>query len=273
MGFLGDEEILASVPRRVFLDIDPGFGQMWSALGLHDPFAGHDAHVTLALNIGEPDCTIPTCGLNWITTVPPIVLDLWPRIVSRGEAFTTIASWRGAYGPLQYQGRTYGLRVHEFRRFAGLPRLTGQSFRAALAIHESETKDLALLAENGWSLINPREVAGDPRSYQAFIQGSEAEFLVAKGMYVQTQGGWVSDRSVCYLASGRPVLAQETGFSRHCPTGEGLLYYATLEEAVAGIEEIVRRPQRHASAARELAEAYFNSDKVLGRLLQNLGAA
>jgi hypothetical protein len=273
MGFLRDEEILASVPRRVFLDIDPGFGQMWCDLGLHDPFTGHDAHVTIALNIGRPDCTIPTCGLNWIATPPPIVLDCWPRIATQGEAFTSIASWRGAYGPLEYRGIRYGLRVHEFRRFVSLPTLTGQSFRLALAIHPNETNDLALLAENGWSLLDPREVAADPISYRSFIQGSAAEFLVAKAMYVQTRGGWISDRTLCYLASGRPVLAQDTGFSLHCPTGEGLLSYSTLDEAVAGVDEIARRPDRHGALAREVAEAYFDSDKVLGRLLRNLGVA
>jgi hypothetical protein len=273
MGFLRDDEILGSIPRRVFLDIDPGFGQMWHDLGLHDPFAGHDVHVTIALNVGQPDCTIPTCGLTWITTLPPIILDRWPRIATRGKAFTTIASWRGAYGPVPYQGTTYGLRAHEFRRFAALPRLTHGSFRLALAIHEAETKDRSLLAENGWSLLDPREIAGDPLSYQSFIQGSGAEFLVAKGMYVQTRGGWISDRSLGYLASGRPVLAQETGFSRHCPTGEGLLSFSTLDEAIAGVEAITSRPARHAAAARDLAEAYFDSDKVLDRLLAQLGAA
>lgn len=271
MGFLDDEEILASVPRRVFLDIDPGFGQMWRELGLHDLFRGHDDHVTIGLNIGSPDCTIPTCGLDWITTPPPVVLECWPLVPGRGEDFTTVASWRGAYGPLEYRDETYGLRVHEFRQFARLPVLTGRTFRLALAIHPDEKKDLAMLAENEWLVVDPKEVARDPFSYRSFIRGSGAEFLVAKGIYVRSRGGWISDRSLCYLASGRPVLAQETGFSRHYPAGEGLIGYTTLDEAVAGVEEIARRPDRHAAAARELAVAYFDSDKVLGRLLQELG--
>jgi hypothetical protein len=273
MGYLRDEEILGCAPRRIFLDIDPGFGQFWDEMGLHRPFAGYDAYVTIGLNIGRPDCTIPTCGLDWIVTPQPVVLEWWTPSDMPGESFTTIASWRGAYGPVEYQGKTYGLRVHQFRRFVDLPKLTGRPFELALAIHPSETRDLALLSDNGWSLIDPQMVAGDPLSYRSYIGRSRAEFSVAKDLYVQSRGGWISDRSLCYLASGKPVLAQETGFSRHYPTGEGLLAYSTLEEAVAGVEEITRRPARHARAARALAEEYFDSDKVLGRLLQRLGVA
>jgi hypothetical protein len=273
MGYLRDEEVLGLASRRIFLDIDPGFGQFWDKLGLHRPFAGYDVHVTIGLNIGRPDCTIPTCGLDWIVTSQPVVLEWWPLSHILGESFTTIASWRGAYGPLEFQGRSYGLRVHQFRRFVDLPVLTGRPFELALAIHPAETRDLALLSGKGWSLVDPQMAAGDPLSYRSYIGRSLAEFSVAKDLYVQTRGGWISDRSLCYLASGKPVLAQETGFSRHYPTGEGLLAYSTLEEAVAGVEEIARRPDRHARAARALAEEYFDSDKVLGRLLQQLGVA
>ena len=273
MGFLRDEEILGYASKRIFLDIDPGFGQMWNELGLHRPFAGHDAYVTIGLNIGRPDCSIPTCGLDWIVTPQPVVLEWWPRSDVPGESFTTIASWRGAYGPVEYRGKSYGLRVHQFRRFVDLPKRTGRPFELALAIHPSETRDLALLSDKGWSMVDPQIVAGDPLSYRSYIGRSLAEFSVAKDLYVQSRGGWISDRSICYLASGKPVLAQETGLSRHYPAGEGLLTYSTLEEAVAGVEEITRRPDRHARAARELAEEYFDSDKVLGRLLQRLGVA
>ena len=272
VGFLSDEEILGSAQRRVFLDIDPGFGQMWQALGLHDAFRGHDAFVTVGERVGQPACPVPACGLDWIPTRPPVVRDRWPaQAEATGEDFTSIASWRGAYGPVEYQGKTYGLRVHEFRQLAPLPRLSGQRFRLALDIHPAEVKDLALLRENGWTLEDPRRVAGDPDAYQRFIQGSRAEFMVAKNMYVQAQSGWFSDRSACYLASGRPVLAQDTGITSIYPTGEGLLTYTTLDEALAGVEAIERDYARHARAARAVAEAYFDSDKVLGRLLSRLG--
>lgn len=153
-----------------------------------------------------------------------------------------------------------------------LPQLTGQRFELALSIHPNEVKDLALLDANGWSRVDPRAVAGEPRQYQQYIAGSKAEFMVAKGLYVATLSGWFSDRSICYLASGRPVLAQDTGLKHLYPTGEGLLTFGTVDEAAAGVEGINRDYARHARAARELAEALFDSDIVLGRLLEQLGA-
>jgi len=275
MGFLADEEILSCAPKRVFLDIDPGFGQMWHALGLHDPFHGHDAFVTIGENIGQPGCDIPTCGLDWITTRQPIVLDYWPsqRNGDNGQVFTSIASWRGAFGPLEYQGRKYGLRVHEFRKFACLPRVSQHPFQVALDIHPVEVNDIALLTDNSWSLVDPKVIAGDPWAYQTYIQNSKAEFMVAKNMYVETNSGWFSDRSICYLASGKPVLAQDTGIKHLYPTGEGLLTFATMNEAVSGAEEISQDYARHSRAARNIAEEYFDSDKVLSRLLGKLGQA
>ena len=185
--------------------------------------------------------------------------------------FTCIASWRGPNSSLDYQGKKFGLRVHEFRKFFALPRLSKQSFELALDIHPAEVNDISQLKADNWSLVNPRDVAGDPWAYQSYIQHSKAEFMVAKNMYVQTKSGWFSDRSICYLASGKPVLAQDTGLKNLYPTTAGLLLFSTLEEAVAGVEEISSDYQRHAQAARELAEAYFDSDKVLQTLLGKLG--
>ena len=274
MGFLTDEEILGHAPRRVFLDIDPGFGQMWHDLRLADVFRGHDDFVTIGENIGAPTCEIPTCGLKWITTPQPVVLDHWrPCSEISDQLFTSIASWRGPYGPLEYRGKIYGLRVHEFRKFVSLPRLSNRQFQLALDIHPAETDDLALLEANGWSLVDPSVVAGDPWSYRAYVQGSRAEFMVAKNMYVQTSSGWFSDRSICYLASGKPVLAQDTGLQGLYPTGEGLITFTTLEEALAGVEELSGDYARHAYAARALAENHFDSDKVLSRLLDELSVA
>ena len=185
--------------------------------------------------------------------------------------FTGVGTWRGAFGPLEYCGRTYGLRVHEFRKFVRLPQLTGQPFELALDIHPAETADLALLAECGWSLVDPKTVAGNPWDYRDFIQRSLGEFMVAKNMYVQARAGWMSDRSLCYLASGRPVVAQDTGLEQLYPTGRGLLTFSTLEEAAESVYEIYRDPDAHASAARAMAEEHFDSDKVLSRLLDQLG--
>jgi hypothetical protein len=271
MGFLTDETLLSAARRRVFLDTDPGFAQMWHALGLADVLHGHDAHVTIGERIGEPDCEIPTCGLHWITTPQPVVLAAWPRASAPPRRpFTSVASWRGAYDPVDFAGRRYGLRAHEFRRFARLPELTGRAFELALAIHAAEAPDLALLRDSGWSLVSPDDVATTPDDYRRFIAESTAELMIAKGMYVQARSGWFSERSICYLASGRPVVAQDTGLADRHPLGCGLLAFDTLDEAAACVESIASCYRRHADAARALAEDRFDSDKVLSRLLEQL---
>ena len=274
MGFLADDELLGAARRRVFLDTDPGFPQMWHDLGLADVFAGHDAHVTIGERIGQPDCEIPTCGLDWVTTPQPVVLDAWPRASAPPRRpFTSVASWRGAYGPVDYAGKRYGLRVHEFRRFARLPALTGRAFELALAIHAAEAPDLALLRDTGWSLVDPADVATTPDGYRAFIAESTAELMIAKGMYVQSRSGWFSERSICYLASGRPVVAQDTGLADLYPLGSGLLAFDTLDQAAACVESIACDYAHHATAARAIAEDRFDSDKVLGQLLERLQSA
>jgi hypothetical protein len=274
MGYLADEELLAAAPRRVFLDTDPGYGQMWRELGLADIFTGHDDHVTIAQNIGRPECGIPTAGLTWLTTPQPVYLDAWhPNGPPTSDTFTSVGAWRGPYAPIELDGVTYGLRVHEFRKFVELPLLTSRRFELAFDIDPAETQDLALLDGNGWKLVDPRRVANEPGTYRAYLRSSLAEFMVARGIYVQTRSGWFSERSICYLASGRPVLAQDTGLDGLYPLGEGLLTFRTVEEAAAGVEEIEADYPRHSRAARELAEAYFGSDHVLERLLGSLGVA
>lgn len=274
MGFIVDPDILGEAPLRVFLDIDPGYGQMWTDLGLADPFRGHDAFVTIGVNIGRSACPIPTCGIDWIPTVPPVVLSEWPVCPApAAKTFTSVATWRGSYGPMTYQGRVYGLRVHEFRRYVDMPRRTGASFELALRIHPADASDRNRLCEEGWQLTDPQEVAGDPWSYRAFIQRSAAEFMVAAGMPVQSASGWFSDRSVCYLATGRPVVALDTGIGEIVPTGRGLLTFRTVEEAAERVKAVVDDYEAHARAARALAEEAFDSDIVLARLLGRVGVA
>ncbi|HEY1381197.1 MAG TPA: hypothetical protein VGF55_30635 [Gemmataceae bacterium] len=275
MGYLDDEAVLARAPRRVFVDIDPGFPQMWRDLGLHDAFRGHTDFVTLGRNVGRPGCPIPTCGLRWLTMPQPVVLDHWPaRPPAPGGAFTTIGAWRGPNGPVEYRGRTYGLRVHEFRKFVGLPaRCPGERFELALDIHPGDAADLRRLAENGWAVVDPKAVAGGPAEYRDYVARSKAEFMVPKQMYVAAASGLLSDRSAYYLATGRPVLARDTGLAGLYPTGDGLLTFTTPDEAAAGVEAINRDYDRHCQAARAIAEEYFDSHKVLARLLADLGVA
>jgi hypothetical protein len=273
MGFLTDERILGAAPRRVFLDIDPGFPQMWRALGLADLFAGHDDFVTIGESIGEPACRIPTCGLPWITTPQPVVLDQWPYQPAPGRVVTSVATWRGAYGPVEYEGQTYGLRAHELRRFVALPGSSPLPLHLALDIHPADHADRERLEASGWTLVDPAKVAADPWSYRRFIQDSAAELMVAKNMYVRAGSGWLSDRSLCYLSSGRPVVAQDTGFAVRYPSGLGLLAFGDFDEAADALRAVAEEPEKQGVAARELAEAYFDSDLVLGRLLAKLRVA
>lgn len=270
MGFIRDDDVLGGPQKRVFLDIDPGFGQMWQELGLCSMFNGHDAYVTIGENIGQDDCAVPTCGVKWIPFRQPVQLDYWrPNGDSVHRGFTTVASWRGPYGPIEFRGKTYGLRVHEFRKIASLPKSTGERFEIALDIHPADGADKDLLERNNWKLLEPRAVSGNPAQYKEFIQYSGAEFMVAKNIYVQARTGWFSDRSCCYLASGKPVLVQDTGL-KSLPVGNGLLTFSSLDEAVSGVQDITRNYRSHARAARDIAVEYFDSDKVLGALLEKV---
>jgi len=273
-GMLTDPEITDRIPLRVYLDLDPAFVQLWHAQGIDMRFAGHSHFVTVGQAIGHSDCPVPTCGLPWIPTLQPVVLDRWPAaepmVADVDAPLTTVANWRG-YGSIEHEGVFYGQKAHSWRPLMRLPTRTRERFLLALSIHPDERKDLAALAANGWELVDPVEAAGTPARYQAFLRGSKAELGIAKSGYVNSRCGWFSDRSVCYLASGRPVIAQETGFSRFLPTGAGLFAFETAEDVLAAIEEMNGDYPRHARAARALAEEFFDSDKVLGSLLQRLG--
>jgi hypothetical protein len=270
-GMLTDENLLSPIPVRAYLDLDPAFVQLWHAQGIDMRFAGHTHFVTIGCAIGEAGCPVPTCGVPWIKTLQPIVLSHWPvaeRI--RYDGLTTIANWRG-YGSVEHEGVHYGQKVHSLRRFFDLPSRTPEKFLVALAIHPGEVADIAELDRFGWQRLDPAQVAGSPRSYQEFIQGSKAEFGIAKSGYVLSRCGWFSDRSVCYLASGRPVIAHDTGFQPYVPAGAGLFAFQTAEDVLAAIDAINGDYDKHRRAARDLAEEYFDSNKVLTRLLLRVG--
>jgi hypothetical protein len=270
-GMLTDEALLQRIPVRAYLDLDPAFNQWWHSQGIDMRFGGHTHFITIAQALGEPECPVPTCGLKWIRTFQPIVLSRWPVAETiRYDAFTTVSNWR-SYGSVEVNGIFYGQKAHSLRQFISLPRKSGARFLLAMSIWSKETHDLQALAENRWDLIDPAVVTATPAAYGDFIRSSMAELGVAKSGYALSRCGWFSDRSVCYLASGRPVLAQETGFSRCLPTGQGLLAFNTVEDALPAIEDIRGNYARHRRAARDLAEEFFDSRKVLGRLLQALG--
>jgi hypothetical protein len=272
-GMLTDPRLIEPIPRRVYLDLDPAFIQLWhSAYQIDMRFAAHTHFVTIGVAIGTPTCPVPECGVRWTKTLQPVVLEEWP-VATRIEtdALTTIGNWRG-YGSVEFQGQHYGQKAHSLRAFLELPRRTRERFALGLAIHPGETKDLAALDEHGWQILAPSEIAQTPARYRDFIRGSKAEFGIAKSGYVHSRCGWFSDRSVCYLASGRPVIAQDTGFSQYLPTGRGLFAFNGIDDVLAGIDAINDDYDGHARAARALAEEHFDSDKVLPRLLEQIGA-
>jgi hypothetical protein len=272
-GMLTDKELTGRIPVQLYLDLDPAFTQLWHAVqGIDMRLAGHTHFATVGLAIGKPTCPMPTCGREWITTLQPIVLSEWPVADGVADALTTVANWRG-YGSVEHDGVFYGQKSHALRPFFALPKRTDERFALALAIHPDEREDLAALKMNGWHLVDPAEVVTTPKQYQQFVRNSKAEFGIAKSGYVVSRCGWFSDRSVCYLASGRPVIAQETGFSQFLPTGIGLFAFETDDDVLAAIAAVHADYPRHARAARRTAEEFFDAGKVLSRLLREIGVA
>lgn len=270
-GMLTDPALIRAIPVRVYLDLDPAFVQLWHATqGIDMRLEAHTHFVTVGLNIGTPECPVPTCGVEWIKTLQPVLLEEWPYCDHQPmDALTTVGNWRG-YGSLQWNGIQFGQKAHSLRPLLDLPRRTTEKFVLAMRIDPAETKDLEALRVNGWQLVSPDEVAGSPSSYRKFIQDSKAEFGIAKSGYVLSRCGWFSDRSAAYLASGRPVIAQETGFSRHLPTGMGLMAFNHADDVVAAVESLRSDYARHQAAARKIAVEHFDSDKVLSSLLNRL---
>jgi hypothetical protein len=275
-GHLRWRPALERLPRRVFVDLDPGYTQIWHASGGDAAgLEGHELHFTVGANVGSARCDLPTGGIRWRAIRQPVVLDRWPKpseTCREFTSFTTVASWRGAYGRPVWEGRSYGLKVHEFRRYASLPESTGLPFAAALDIHPADAHDAERLRAGGWRLLDPALV-GDVEGFRTFVRRSGAEFSTAQGVYVETRSGWFSDRTVRYLASGRPALVQDTGFSEHLPVGEGLLAFSTPDEARAGAHAIVADYARHSAAARTIAERCFAPAPALAPLLGAAGVA
>ena len=270
-GMLVDEHVLDRIPVRAYLDLDPVFTQLWHAAdGVDMRFDAHTHFVSVSDAVGAPGSPIPSCGRDWVPTLPPVVLEEWPVAGAlRTRAATTVGHWR-SYGSIHHGGVQYGQKAHSLRTVIDLPRRAPGRIALALAIHPEEIKDIAALRANGWDLLDPAEVAATPDDYRRFVQESWAELGVTKAGYVEARSGWFSDRSACYLASGRPVIAQDTGFGRRLPTGAGLLAFSTADDVVAAIEELDRDYEAHRVAARDLAAEHLDSDRVIGSLLERL---
>lgn len=264
-GLLRDPVLRAAAPTRVFVDLDPAFVQAWHAQGVDVGLDGHTHFATVGAALAGSGLPLDR---RWIPTLPPVVLDEWaPAGDPVRDAFTTVGHWR-SYGTAQWRGRPLGQKAHAVRRLLELPRLTAQRLELALAIHPGEHEDLARLADHGWRLLDPADVASGPAAYRDFVRGSKGELGIAKAGYVDSRCGWFSDRSACYLASGRPVVAHDTGFGAVLPTGEGLLAFRSAQEAARALDSVDAGYERHRRAARALAEEHLDARRVLTRLLE-----
>lgn len=269
-GVLREPRITDLVDTKVYLDVDPAFNHLWHTQGIDVGFDGHTHFATVGLNLGGERCSIPTCGYDWIGTVPPVVLDQWPIAqIIEFDALTSVGNWR-SYGPIMHDGIRYGQKVHSLRDYIDLPARTDMKFVLAYDIDAEERDDLALLRSTGWRLVDPAIVADSPQSYREFIQRSKAEIGITKEGYVRSRVGWFSDRSACYLASARPVIAQDTGFADHLPTGAGLFSFSSPETVLEAIDAIKTKYQEHRDAARSIAETRLDSDVVLTKLLERV---
>ncbi len=251
--------------RRAFIDVDPGFTQIAIAngdRGLAEGIQRCERRFTMGQRIGARDCAVPAAGGPWLKTLPPVALREWPVASGSATHFTSIVRWQG-FREASFQGASYGQRDKEFPKFLGLPEQTAQMFRIALMGTPTET-----LTRRGWEVAPGEVISRTPADYQRFIQESRAEFSVPKHGYVEMRGGWFSDRSVCYLASGRPVLIEDTGLSDWLPVGQGVVTFTDVPGAIAGVEAINADYPGQCGAARRLAEEVFASGKVLPPLLE-----
>lgn len=258
----------------VYIQTDPVFEQMRAAQGdsrMLELLSAHDQRFTYGENIGKRDCPVPLGGFSWKTTRPPVVLGLWePHYDPTRRYFTTVATWHNKGKDITFQGETYYWSKHvNFLKYLDLPRRTKQELELAV-----ETGNAAIRSELtalGWRLAEAVERSATVEGYREYIYSSRGEFTVAKDIYVRPRSGWFSDRTVCYLAAGKPVVTQETGFSKFVPVGRGLFAFSTMDEAAAAFDVINADYVRHARAAREIAEEYFGAEAVLRTLLHDTG--
>jgi hypothetical protein len=268
-------EETARIPMKLFLDGDPMFTHIGLAADPDSEYAkrvrAHERHFSFGLNIGAADCKVPAAGIEWRPTVQPVALEYWSGSAADGSrpadgAWTTVMNW-ASYAPKEFEGRKYGQKDIEFERFIDLPSKTRERFVLAMGQGVGQRRPTAMLESKGWTIIEPDTHLPDFGSYREFLGRSKGEWSIAKNGYVQSRSGWFSCRSACYLAAGKPVVVQDTGWSRHLPSGEGVVGFETLDEAAAGVERVAADYGRHSKAAREFAERHFEAGKVCAELV------
>lgn len=285
---LRDEHL--DVPVRVYLETDPVLPQIEIAKGNKtylDSLTAHTHHFSYGENLGAPDCAVPVEHFRYFATRQPVVLDWWNAAPAPAatSSYTTIANWRQSGKDFEWQGQRYTWsKHHEFRKLLDLPHRTAQSLELALALRSGaidgrsawealdgeDAEAVRLLRCHGWRVVNALDFA-ELSSYRDYIVRSRGEFTVAKDQNVRMRSGWFSDRSACYLAAGRPVITQETGFSKFLPCGEGLFAFVTMEDILSALERIGADEAKHRRAARAIAEEYFKAETVLRKMIDDLG--
>ncbi len=263
-------KLLARFRRTALVDIDPGLLQFWISRGqLSVP--RHDLYFTTGETVGTPAARFPDCGLKWIHIHPPVCLECWPFFFEqRAEAFSTVSNWDSDDWIVDKEETYENTKRVAFLEFADLPRLTSQPLELALFMKtEKDAQDRKDLEQRGWRIRHSRDVAGTPEAYQAYIRSSRGEFSCAKRSCLKFQNAWVSDRTLCYLASGKPVVVQHTGPSSRLPDGEGMFRFSTLKEAARAFSAINNDYEKHCRAARQIAEALFDAKQVAGQILSD----
>jgi hypothetical protein len=261
--------------NKVLIDTDPGWNHFvnWPAWRpkpdwpVSAPFTGHDHFFTYAERIGRPDCPLPDFGLPWRPTRPPVVLDHW-RPEPPATTWTTVTTWINFGRSIEHDGVRYGSKEVEFGAIEALPTRVRAPLEVAVG-GDNAPRDL--WRSLGWSVVDAGEISRTPDDYRSYVQRSRGEFSVAKNIYVATNCGWFSCRSACYLAAGRPVVIQDTGFSDVLPVGAGLLPFRTLDDAVRAVESVENDYQQQSTAARQFAAEHLDADKVLGQLVDEVG--
>jgi hypothetical protein len=263
-----------AIKRRLYVESDPFVAQVKVAQGdqgMIDLLAAHDTHFSFGENLGAPDCDTPIKKFRWLPTRQPVAVELWnDGTPTGGPTYTTITTWHNKGKDIEWRGeKWYWTKDREFEQFLDLPRRRPQQqFELATSVGDDVRM---LLRGHGWNQTGSIEVSRDVDAYKRYIQESRGEFTVARDQYVRPNTGWFSDRTCCYLAAGRPVITQETGFSKSLPSGKGLFGFRTLDDILHAVDNIESDYPGNCRAAREIAAGHFAAEKVVGSLMQRAG--
>jgi hypothetical protein len=275
------EDVLRS-PCLVYVESDPGVEQIKldkQDEGTRRYLSSHRFHFTFGESIGQPGCPLPTGGFHWHPTRQPVIIDFWTNNApppKDGERlptrWTSIANWETKGKDIVWKGQIYyWSKTFEFLKFSDLPTRVPDSIWELATDMDADPASRSLYERQRWRLTKPHALSSDYDAYVAFIQSSGGEWTVAKDQYVRLKTGWFSDRSACYLAAGRPVITQETGFSAHLPVGKGLFAFNCLAEIQSAVEEVGRDYASNSKAALEIAREYFDAEKVIGKMVSVIG--